>query len=141
MEWRTIKVPREFYIVLKTRAKSEGMSLWKFINKTFSFYYSVYHDKFNPKDVDRARLNVQKISWYVYKLSQSIGAFKENPSDYNFNQLMSTINDVKKRLGVNTDVLEIAINQYKKKPSHQNKININESSRAVITDIIMKIFQ
>jgi hypothetical protein len=57
-------------------------------------------------------LKVDRVVWYMQKLSMSIGALKENPSEENLNKTMKAISQVKEALQVDTSPLERAVVDY-----------------------------
>ena len=85
----------------------------------------------NEKELDR-------VAWYVYKFSMSVGCFKENPTQANFDRLMLTLDQVEERLDVDpSQIREIAI-EYMKNPSKELRIRLNEATKELIKQILRK---
>ena len=82
-----------------------------------------------------------KISWYVIKLSMSVGHFKEVPDQLNFNQLKYTSNQIKERLGVDTSKLVELAKEYMANPTKENKIALNEALKEIVKKLILLLFR
>ena len=104
----SVSLPREIFDKLDSLSKRTRKSKQNIILEALSLYET---------QIRRPRIKedfpiTDKIIWYMMKLSMSIGALKENPSEINFNKTMKTINQIKERLKVNTSVLEKAVQDF-----------------------------
>jgi hypothetical protein len=80
----------------------------------------------------------QRLAWYIYKFGSSCGAFKEHPTEENFEKLKETTKEIRERLGVEpSDFLDIA-EKYLANPSKELKISFNERARDLILSIMLK---
>jgi len=60
-------------------------------------------------------INIEKLDrvmWYAIKVSMSVGAFKENPTDGNYARLNKTIDQIEERLDIDVKELREAIRRY-----------------------------
>jgi hypothetical protein len=104
----SISLSREIYEKLDSLSKRTRKSKQNIILEALSLYET---------QIRRPRIKedfpiTDKIIWYMMKLSMSIGALKENPSEINFNKTMKTISQIRDRLKVNTSVLEKAVQDF-----------------------------
>jgi hypothetical protein len=104
----SVSLPREIFDKLDSLSKRTRKSKQNIILEALSLYET---------QIRRPRIKedfpiTDKIIWYMMKLSMSIGALKENPTEVNFNKTMKTINQIKERLKVNTSVLEKAVQDF-----------------------------
>ena len=84
---------------------------------------------------------VDKVLWYIQKLSMSIGALKDNPSQANLLKAQKTIEQIRERLKVDTKLLELAINDYarlieKKEKRDEANLEINMALKSVLLEIV-----
>ena len=128
-----IRVPRPLWAVIKEFAESEGVPMWQVIQKAFAHYLTNYRAHF--RDVS----NLDKASWYAFKLSSSIGEFKANPSDENMQKLLKTVEQISTRLGIDTTALVGAIHRYKERPTNKNRWALNDQAKLIVAQIIMKL--
>jgi len=104
----TIYVPQEFKSKVKELSERSGKPQWKVLLEAITLYEATLR---RPKMKEELPI-VDKVVWYIQKLSMSIGALKENPSEKNLERTMKTIQQVKERLGVDTGLLERAVLDY-----------------------------
>jgi hypothetical protein len=110
----TIYVPVEFKRKIKELSERTGKAQWRILLDALALYESTLR---KPKMKEELPV-VDKVVWYMQKLSMSIGALKENPSEANLEKTMKTIQQVKERLGVDTSLLERAVVDYVKLTSN-----------------------
>jgi hypothetical protein len=106
----TIYVPQEFKQKIKQLSERTGKAQWRILLDAITLYESTLR---RPKTKEELPI-VDKIVWYMQKLSMSIGALKENPSEENLARTLNTIRQVKERLLVDTGLLERAVLDYVK---------------------------
>jgi len=104
----SISLSREIYEKLDSLSKRTRKSKQNIILEALSLYET---------QIRRPRIKedfpiTDKIIWYMMKLSMSIGALKENPTETNLNKTMKTISQIRDRLKVNTSVLEKAVQDF-----------------------------
>lgn len=128
--WKWVRIPREIHEQIKSQAEREKTAIWKVLIRAWSYWQSANRQHHtNVEDVG-------KLAWYIFKLSSSIGQFKENPSDYNLNWVVKNCEDIKKRLGVETSTIVMAAIQYKKKQDKKNKMALNDATKMVVAQMI-----
>lgn len=130
----TIRVPVEFRNLVKTLAEKRGVPQWKILHESVVHYRIAFlsHFTMNTKKLNKA-------SWYAYKLSASVGAFRSSPTPENKELLMKTIEQLEQRLGVNGEMLKRAIEDYYKVQSKKYKIALNDAAKELVAQVIVKI--
>jgi hypothetical protein len=104
----TLWLPKELKDRIKMLSQRYGKAQWKILLDALSLYETQLRKPKTKEDLPM----VDKILWYIEKLSMSVGAFKENPSEGNLRRLMNTIGQVRDRLKVDTRLLEKAVTDY-----------------------------
>jgi hypothetical protein len=143
----TIYVPVEFKQKIKELSERTGKAQWRILLDAIALYESTLR---KPKMKEELPV-VDKVVWYMQKLSMSIGALKENPSEANLEKTMKTIQQVKERLGVDTSLLEHAVVDYVKLVSNapqdpiekhrledEARMEINMALKSVLLEIVYK---
>jgi len=133
IRWTTIKVPVELREKVKDLAKKEGKVAWQIIQDSIAFYYA---QKQKPKVKEDASL-IDKISWYIAKISMSVGEFKASPTPENLERLRKSADQIQERLGVDTSLLIRNAEAYMRDPDTDNRMELNASLKMLILDIIM----
>lgn len=133
--WKMVRVPKELHDRISTLADREGVAKWKIVSRALTFLES-WRRAGNVKKLPR----FDKACWYIYKLASSVGIFKEVPSDDNYQKLLKTISQIEERLGIDCSLLKKAVEDYKRRPTVSNKIELNDVTKLVIGDIIAFIF-
>jgi hypothetical protein len=141
----TIYSPPELKSKVKELSERTGKPQWKVLLEAITLYEATLR---RPKMKEELPI-VDKVVWYVQKLSMSIGALKENPSEKNLEQTMRTIQQIKERLGVDTGLLERAVVDYVKLTSNlpsdpverhrvedEAKMEINMALKSVLLEIV-----
>ena len=138
-KWISIKVPEPLYNKIKEIAETSGRHLYQVIEEAMTFYINNWRRVRHKDGIPR----LDKCAWYVFKLAQSVGAFKENPSLENYQKLLKTIFQIKERIGVDTSLLEHVVDKLnprnRKEISVDEKIELNDVTKLVISDIIVKL--
>jgi len=130
----TIAVPIEVRDKVKYVAETMHLPMWRIIYEAVIHYREAYlsHFQLGVSELD-------KISWYCYKLSASVGELRGNPTKENLDMLMVTLEQIKDRLGIDTTLLEANAKRYLVNPDRNNKIALNGSAKEVIVHILEKL--
>jgi hypothetical protein len=141
----TIYVPAEFKRKIKELSERTGKPQWKVLLDAITLYESTLR---RPKTKEELPI-VDKVVWYMQKLSMSIGALKENPSEENLARTLNTIRQIKERLLVDTSLLERAVIDYVKLTSNppsdpverhrvedEARMEINMALKSVLLEIV-----
>jgi hypothetical protein len=104
----TIWVPMEFKTRVIELSKRYKKPQWKLLLEALSLYEAQLR---KPKVKEDLPI-VDKVVWYMQKLGMSVGILKANPTDENMQKTLNTIAQVRDRLGIDTGVLERAVNDY-----------------------------
>ena len=138
-KWKTIRVPEELWHEIKALTHEyeahRGDALWRVIAKALSHYKPALHRGFKNASIPR----LDKAAWYAFKLASSVGALKENPGDSNLELLKTTCRQIEDRLGISMQLVIKAAEVYKKRPTTQNKVELNDVVKLAITDILTKL--
>jgi len=130
IEWKWVRIPVELYRDIEIHARREKIAFWKVIQRAFSYWKSAQRNHHaTVSDVERK-------SWYVFKLASSVGELKANPTEKNFELLRKTCDQISSRLGVDTSKIVLAAQQYLKDPSNKNRMLINDCTKEIIAQII-----
>jgi len=139
-KWRTISVPAEVFDLLKRieSRSNEDKAHWKIILKALSFYEDF---RSKPKLANDFSI-IEKISWYITKLSLAYGTFAVNPSEESANQLKERLQEIEVRTGVQVGALLKLIDQYIRiKDENERKkarMELNQAFKLIIKEMIIK---
>jgi hypothetical protein len=139
----TIWAPLEFKERVKALAQKQGKAEWKVLLDAIALYETSLR---KPRAKEELPV-VDKIIWYIQKLSMSIGELKANPTDENLNRTLKTIQQIRERLGVDTSILERAVNDYYKllrgnKEEREDEVEarmeVNMALKSVLIEIVFR---
>jgi len=130
----TISVPIEVRDKVKYVAETMKMPMWRLVYESVIHYREAYlsHFQLGVSELD-------KISWYCYKLSASVGELRGNPTKENLDMLLTTLEQIRGRLGIDTTLLEANAKRYLVNPDRNNRIALNGSAKEVIVHILEKL--
>jgi len=123
-------VPQEVYETIFTQAKRERIAMWKVIQRAWAYHVSTvksFHQKSEPVD---------KIAWYAYKLSASVGEFRGNPTPENFARLEENVRELKERMRIDAQKVLLAATQYMRTKKNKDRMLLNDSAKEVIVQLI-----
>jgi len=145
----TIYVPAELKERIRALSEKTGKVQWKVLLDALAFYETTVRQ---PRAKEELPV-VDKVVWYMQKLSMSIGALKENPSDENISKTVKTMIQVRDRLGVDTSLLERAVVDYARlvrnapeDPAERHRqvdeaiMEVNMALKSVLLEIVYKHF-
>ncbi|PNV80686.1 MAG: hypothetical protein C0179_05290 [Fervidicoccus sp.] len=135
-EWKTIRVRSDVYEIIKKYSEMRGIPISSVIAQALTFM-----------DLQRRRPRVKeqlpladKFAWYITKVLMSAGAFKENPSQENYDYLVKNFNDLEDRLGVETSMAREAVDRLFKKKKEtwtaDDKIEFNSAFKSLVLQMI-----
>jgi hypothetical protein len=139
----TIWVPVEFKQRVKALAEKQGKAEWKVLLDAVALYETTIRRPRTKEDLPV----VDKVIWYVQKLAMSVGELKASPTEENLQKTLKTIQQVKERLGVDTAILERAVNDYYKllrgnrrerEDEVEARMEINMALKSVLIEIVYK---
>lgn len=134
MEYTSVRIPKSIYEEIKHYAESNSEAVWRTLWRAFTYWRTAYLSHYT---VNYSMLD--KCIWYAFKLSNSVGEFKAGTNKaLKYEQLMKTVNEIERRLGIDCSELKTAIEQYMKKRSKANKTTLNETCKYVMHKILMK---
>jgi hypothetical protein len=139
----TIWVPSEFKERVRLLAQKQGKAEWKVLLDAIALYETSLR---KPKTKEELPV-VDKVVWYIQKLSMSVGELKVSPTEENFQRTLKTIQQIRERLGVDTALLERAVNDYYKllrgnKKEREDEVEarmeVNMALKSTIIEIMFK---
>jgi len=130
-DWTTIRVPKSLARRIRELSEEKGVAMWKILLQLTSFYSSIVKDTRRRDEIPI----LDKLSWYIVKLSYSISKMKDEPNEENFKWLVKTISQIKDRLNIDvTYILDIA-KSYMATKSKQDLIELNMAWKQAVLDI------
>jgi len=139
-KWKTIAVPQEV-IDLLNRIKSrsgQDTANWKILVEALSFYEN-FREK--PKMVNEFS-SIEKVSWYITKLSLAYGTFATNPSEDTAPQLIERLQEIEMKTQGDTSVLQKLVNQYIKiKDENERRkfrVQMNQAFKLLVKELMLK---
>jgi replicative DNA helicase len=139
----TIWVPIEFKEKVKQLAQKQGKAEWKVLLDAVALYETTLR---KPRTKEELPV-VDKVVWYVQKLAMSIGELKASPTEENLHRTMKTIQQIKERLGVDTALLERAVNDYfkllksnkrEREEEVEARMEVNMALKSILIEIVYK---
>jgi len=143
----SIYAPPEFKEKIKQLSEKTGKPQWKVLLEALALYETTLR---KPKAKEELPV-IDKVIWYIEKVSMSIGALKENPSDVNLQKTLKTISQIKERLKIDTALLERAVQDFvavaKKSPEDpvvkhatldEVTMELNMALKSVLIEIVYK---
>jgi hypothetical protein len=92
-----------------------------------------------PRFVDETPIpeEVDRVSWYITKVTASWGSFRENPSEDNMNRFIRTVNQVSQRVGIPAGDVIAATEYFYKVRSEKAKAVVNETVKRFVARIVI----
>ncbi len=131
VEWTTIRIPKELKEKIEDLSRKKNVAYWKVIQEAISWYQSTVIETRNRELIP----DIDKVSWYIVKLSYSVSKLRDNPTDDNFQWLEKTVMQIKERLGVNIDYLLKSARSYQLEQSKENLIELWMSLKMAVIDM------
>jgi hypothetical protein len=107
-----IEVPEEVWRVIDDYARVHGKPAWRVVMDAVSLYAAYHGGRLRERDGSRPFPPAGRAAWYAVKLAMAVGAVKADPSPERVRKLHDIIAQVRKRLGINCDILEFALYDY-----------------------------
>jgi len=136
--WKTIKVPEGVKARIDRLKKKYNKVAWEVVFEAVSIYETILA---KPKYKNSLPL-LEKVAWYITKLSLAYGSFRENTTLENLENLARRVREVENRLGVNgQEFLRISERYYIVKDPlirEELKPTLNSEFKTLIKDMILK---
>jgi len=141
-KYTTVIVPVELAQKLSELSTKKGIAIWRLIHEAITFYETL---EAKPKKKNELP-ELNKYSWYIYKLSKSVSLFLENPSRNNYVKLRRRLYEdlverIFGRIIPEIELLDKLAQQYMVSKSTQLKVQINDTTRSLIEKIILKLVE
>ncbi|RLE88781.1 MAG: hypothetical protein DRJ67_01055 [Thermoprotei archaeon] len=133
IRWKWVRIPEEVWRSIRDQARRENIAIWKVLQRAWSYWVSASRSH----HIDVA--NIDKLAWYVYKVSASVGEFRARPTEENLKWIENNAKILKDRYGIEADKLVLAARQYMKRPTKKSRMVLNDAAKEVIIQIIMTL--
>ena len=110
------------------------------IRQSVDIYYNMVKRPKTKSDMP----DINKIAWYVYKFSQSVGQLKAECTEENFNHLMKNLEDLKKRFEIDTDYFAGIMKKFYEFGCSKNTstyVDINDNAKVIITTLLERLIE
>jgi hypothetical protein len=124
-----IRIPVSLKKELQEKAKQKKVAMWQIILESLTTHRHVKAGMVQRSEID-------KISWYIYKVSSSFGELRANPNVENKTATLETLRQLHDRLGIEVSDAEIVVKQYD--GSHNKKKSLNDVGKLIVMRIIEK---
>ena len=124
-----IRIPISLKNELQEKAKQKNVAMWQIILEAITTHRNVKAGKMQRSELD-------KISWYIYKVSSSFGELRANPNVENRTATLETLRQLHDRLGIEVSDAEIIVKQYD--GSHNKKKSLNDVGKLIVMRILEK---
>jgi len=138
--YRELHTDENTYKKIKELALLTKSHMTTVIRQSVDIYYNMVK---RPK-TKSGMPDINKIAWYIYKFAQSVGQLKAECSEENFNHLMKNLEDLKTRLGVDTDYFAGIIKKFYQfgcKESTSTYVDINDNAKLIITTLLERLIE
>ncbi|MCI4408756.1 MAG: hypothetical protein JHC26_06665 [Thermofilum sp.] len=124
-----IRIPISLKNELKSKAEQRGVAMWQVILEAITTLKQTKAGVVKRSELD-------KISWYIYKVSSSFGELRANPNAETKTATLETLKQLHERLGIEVSDVEIVVKQYD--GSHSKKKILNDTGKLLVMRIIEK---
>jgi hypothetical protein len=107
-----VEVPEEVKKLIDDYARVHGKPAWRVVMDAVSLYAAYHGGRLRERDGSRPFPPAGRAAWYAIKLAMAVGAVKADPSPERVRKLHEIMSQVRKRLGINCNVLELALYDY-----------------------------
>jgi hypothetical protein len=137
--WKHVKVPAFFKEKLKQMSEREKRAIWQIIYDAFTYYES---QKRKPRIKEELSI-LDKISWYIAKVSMATCWYLATLSDTNYELTVKTITDTGARLGVDMSELLSVLETFKniKQKTSKHRALVLKALKKTIQDMILLMSQ
>ena len=143
-KWKTIGVPEPVFELLHRLSEREKEAYWKVILRSCSFYERLLKSTRRKSKLS----DVEKVSWYITKLSVGWGFFLSNPCEETWKALQERFKEIQERLGVDitteieliTSLAEDYMSTDNEELRKKKRIEMNQVFKSIIKSILLEKF-
>jgi hypothetical protein len=139
VEFTEIKVPTELAERIVSLARRKRRRPWEIVLEAIGYYEAQIR---NPRKKEKLP-DIEKVSWYVSKVAVGVALFLANPTHESLTITKSMVEDVGKRLKVDTGILaqtlEMYFNEENKTPD--KRATVMHALKMVIREMIAKAIE
>lgn len=143
-DWSIVTVSREVVSLIEKIKKRSGENkdTWKVILESLSYYDSIRSSSRRMIKQDM----LEKVSWYVVKLSLAYSSLVLNSSKETFESFNERLKEIKERLKIDEiDVLQKLVSEYiqlkDEEERKKERIAFNQSFKMIIKEMIKKAYE
>jgi hypothetical protein len=139
VEFTEIKVPTELAERITSLAKRMRRRQWEIVLEAIGYYEAQTR---NPRKKEKLP-DIEKLSWYVSKVSVGVALFLANPTPESLAITKSMVEDVGKRLKVNTGILAQTLEVYFREESKtpDKRATVMHALKMVIREMIARAIE
>jgi Fe2+ transport system protein B len=104
----------------------------------------IYYNMVKRPKTKSGMPDINKVAWYIFKFSQSVGQLKAECTEENFNHLMKNLEDLKNRLGLDVDYFEGIVKKFYEFGCNKNVstyVDINDNAKLIITTLLERLLE
>ncbi len=139
-KYKQIHIDEATYNRIKEIAKKTKSKNTTVIRQSIDIYYNMVVKPIRKSSIP----DINKVAWYIFKLSQSVGELKVECSEENYNYLIKNLEDFEKRLGIDTRYFADVVDKFYKNECKKNSstyIEINDNAKLIITSLLEKLMK
>ena len=136
-KWCNVKVPDYLLENIDSISKREKRARWQIIYDSVSYYEAQ-----KKKPVIKSELPMlEKVSWYIAKLSQAVTWYITNPDENHYQLTIKTISEIGSRLDVDVKDLLGVLETFKniKKKTSKHRALVLKALKDTIASMILKL--
>jgi len=139
VEFTEIKVPTELAERINSLAKRKRRSQWEIVLEAIGYYEAQTR---NPRKKEKLP-DIEKLSWYVSKVAVGVALFLANPTPESLAITKSMVEDIGKRLKVDTGILAQTLEMYFREESKtpDKRATVMHAVKMVIREMIAKAIE
>jgi len=134
-KYKELHTDENTYKKIKELAMLTKSHMTTVVRQSVDIYYNMVK---RPKEKSNMP-DVNKIAWYIFKFSQSVGQLKAECTEENFNHLMKNLEDLKKRFGLDVDYFSGIMKKFYEFGCNKNAptyVDINDNAKLIITTLL-----
>lgn len=138
--WTTVKVPIELADRIRKIARARNQAHWQVLDEALGLLEAKLASGYGTRSKPKIEIDLDKVSYYIMKLSYSVTKFKEKPTKENLDWLRKTCSQIADRLGVDMSLMIRAAETYYRTKSKEDYVELNMAWKNAIMQLISLLF-
>jgi hypothetical protein len=136
-KWNNVKVPDYLLEKIDSISRREKRARWQVLYDSLSYYEA---QKKKPAIKNELPM-LEKVSWYIAKLSQAVTWYITNPDEEHYQFTIKTISEIGTRLNVDVNELLGVLETFKniKKKTSKHRALVLKALKDTILSMILKL--